>query len=259
MSAENPYTPPVATVQDAPAAVDTRGFLPEGRTVDAGRGVAWITEAFSMVFAQLGSWVLLWLAMFVILFVLGMIPLLGIVSNVLMPVFAAGVIYAAAKQDSGERIEVGDLFAGFREKFGPLALSGLLFLVAAIVIGGGLTVILGFTVFASLMSGGASALGRNIGLVLLALPLIFVVVLTLYSLVWFAPALILRHDFQPVDALKTSFKVTLRNWSAVLIYGIVAFIVLIVAAIPFGLGVLIAGPALLVSVYTAYRDLFLEP
>ncbi|GAA5173694.1 hypothetical protein GCM10025771_01540 [Niveibacterium umoris] len=258
MSAENPYSPPSATVQDAPATPDSRGFLPQGRKVDAGRGVAWITEAFSMVFAQLGTWVLLWLVMFVIMFILGVIPLLGVVSNVLMPVFTAGVIFAAARQDAGERVEVGDLFAGFREKFGPLALAGLLFLVAAVVIGGGIALILGLTVLGSVMAGGASAVARNIGIILLAFPLILVVLLAIYSLIWFAPALILRHDFQPVDAMKASFHVTLRNWPAVLVYGLVATVVVIIAAIPFGLGLLVAGPALLVSFYTAYRDLFLE-
>ena len=257
MSAENPYSPPAATVKDVVEPSVAGGFLPEGRKVDAGRGLAWITEAFSMVFAAPGNWVLLWLAMFVILLILGMIPLLGIVSYVLTPVLMAGVIHAAARQDSGDTFEVGDLFAGFREKFGPLALSGLLFVVAATVIGGGLALILGFTVFASLMGGGSTAIARNLGIIIIAMPLILVVIMAIYSLVWFAPALILRHDFQPVDAMKLSMKVTLRNWAAVLVYGIAAFVVVLIAAIPFGLGLLIAGPALLVSFYTAYRDLFL--
>lgn len=258
MSAENPYAPPAATVQDVSASPDGRGFLPDGRKVDAGRGLAWITEAFSMVFAQLGPWVLMWIVMLVIFILLGLIPFLGVVSNVLMPVFFAGVIHAAWKQDSGERIEVGDLFAGFREKFGPLALVGLLFLVAAVVVFGVIFAIAGVTIFASVMQGGSNAIGRNIGLILLAVPLLLLVSLAVYSLVWFAPALVLRHDLSPVDAMKTSFRVTLRNWPAVLLYGVVATVVALIAMIPFGLGLLIAGPALVVSFYTAYRDLFLE-
>ncbi|MCX9154745.1 BPSS1780 family membrane protein [Niveibacterium sp. 24ML] len=258
MSAENPYSPPVATVKDVVESADGAGFLPEGRKVAAGRGLAWITEAFSMVFAQLGPWVLMWLLMMVIIVVLSMIPLLGMVSNILLPVLFAGFIVAAAKQDAGERVEVGDLFAGFREKFGPLALVGLLFLVASFVVFGIIFAVGAVTVFASVMSGGSQALLANIGLLLLAIPVFMAAGLLVYSLIWFAPALVLRHDMQPLDAMKTSFKVTLRNLPAAIVFSLVATVVMIIAVIPFGLGLLVAGPAMSVSIYTAYRDLFLE-
>ncbi|WP_183636192.1 BPSS1780 family membrane protein [Niveibacterium umoris] len=216
----------------------------------------WITEAFSMVFAQLGTWMLIGLVMFVMMFVLftlGNVQLLGMLRTVLMPVFLAGVIYAAARQEGGERVRVGDLFAGFREKFAPLALVGLLWSFIGIVAS---QVLLELTGIKSFMAWGP---GVGLGLILLAFLFLLLLAPSFYALMWLAPALVLRHDLSPVEAMKNSFRITLRNSRAVIHYVVVGAIVMLIALIPFGLGLLIAFPVLLVSLYTAYRDLFIEP
>ena len=40
--------------------------------------------------------------------------------------------------------------------------------------------------------------------------------------------------------------------------GIVGFVILVVALIPFGLGLLVAAPLTWITMYTGYRDIFLE-
>jgi uncharacterized membrane protein len=57
-------------------------------------------------------------------------------------------------------------------------------------------------------------------------------------------------------ALKASFFACLKNIVPFLVYGIVGFVLAIVASIPVMLGWLVLGPVFIASVYTAYRDIF---
>jgi uncharacterized membrane protein len=41
-----------------------------------------------------------------------------------------------------------------------------------------------------------------------------------------------------------------------LVYGLIAFGLALIAAIPFGLGFLLLGPVLIAAVYWSYRDIF---
>jgi uncharacterized membrane protein len=61
-----------------------------------------------------------------------------------------------------------------------------------------------------------------------------------------------------VEAMKESFAGCLKNIMPFLIYGLVALVFAILAAIPFGLGWLLLGPVLIGSVYASYRDIYLE-
>jgi uncharacterized membrane protein len=91
---------------------------------------------------------------------------------------------------------------------------------------------------------------------LIALLLVAGLSVPLYMATWFAPALIVLHDQAPGAALKASFFACLRNWIPFLVYGVVLFVLCLVAAIPAGLGYLVLIPVLIASVYTSYRDIF---
>jgi uncharacterized membrane protein len=64
------------------------------------------------------------------------------------------------------------------------------------------------------------------------------------------------HDLKPVAAMRESFFACFRNFIPFLVYGLVVFVLAIVAAIPFGLGYLVLIPVLLASTYVAYRQIF---
>ena len=51
---------------------------------------------------------------------------------------------------------------------------------------------------------------------------------------------------------------TLRNILPFLVYGIIAFVLLLLASIPLMLGLLVMMPVLIASIYTAYRDIYLS-
>jgi len=81
----------------------------------------------------------------------------------------------------------------------------------------------------------------------------------LIMLFWFAPTLIVLNDeIGIIEALKLSFMGCLKNILPFLIYGIVGFILMVLATIPLGLGWLVLAPVFLGTVYVGYKDIFLE-
>jgi uncharacterized membrane protein len=59
-------------------------------------------------------------------------------------------------------------------------------------------------------------------------------------------------------AMKSSFQGCLRNMLPFLVYGIVGFLLAIVAVIPLGLGFLVLGPVMWGTMYVGYRDIFVR-
>jgi uncharacterized membrane protein len=58
--------------------------------------------------------------------------------------------------------------------------------------------------------------------------------------------------------MKASLVASLRNFIPLLLWGIVMGVIMIVASIPFGLGLLVAVPMMIASTYAAYRAIFTE-
>jgi len=78
----------------------------------------------------------LWLAAFVMLLILMAAGMFGVPAQVLVaPPLAAGLFYVLAKRIDGGRAEVGDLFAGFKERFGPSVVGMLPVTAAGFVLG----------------------------------------------------------------------------------------------------------------------------
>jgi uncharacterized membrane protein len=75
--------------------------------------------------------------------------------------------------------------------------------------------------------------------------------------IWFAPILVALNDMSAVAAMKRSFSGCLRNVLPFLVYGIVMFILAIIATIPIGLGWLLLMPTLICATYVSYREIFL--
>ena len=254
--ATDPYAAPKAHVADAPAAPLAGNFIAEGRAMPAGNGWSWITAAWGIFRQQPGIWILVLIIFLVLAFALAFIPLLGnIAMTLLLPVFVGGLMIGCRAIEQGEALEVGHLFAGFREHAGKLVLVGLFSLIALIVV----VLIIGLLVGGSMFAfgtAGRSDPGLAATGVLLAVLLGFALGLPIYMAIWFAPALVVFHDFEVVAALKASFFACLKNILTFLVYGVVMFVLAIVASIPILLGWLVLGPVIFASVYTAYRDVF---
>lgn len=271
--AANPYqAPQAALIDEAPYDEDGRQILEEPRKRPASAGMDWVKHAWELFKGAPMTWILMFVIFFCIMIfasILTLIPLLGLLIQIgislMAGVMMAGFVKAAQEQDEGSGAEIGHLFAGFQDRLGQLALLGLLYFGASIVVmipgiiiiflAGGLPLMMGMEAGGdpSDLAAGMSMLGFLLGfLVMMAL---FIPVIMAY---WFAPALVLLDDYDAIDAMKLSFKACWRNMIPFLIYGLVAMGLLFLGILPFGLGLLIVWPILVIVYYTSYKDILVQ-
>jgi len=73
---------------------------------------------------------------------------------------------------------------------------------------------------------------------------------------WFAPPLIVFHGMPASHAIRWSVYAALSNAGAMIVYGVILMVLMILAWLPFGLGLFVLLPVLVISTYTSYRDIF---
>ncbi len=228
-------------------------------SVAAGNALNWYKCGWKIFSVDKVNWVLMTLVFFVIVLVLGFIPLLGMIAiYLLLPLLQAGMIGAADKAGRGEPIDVADLFIAFKMKEKRntlLALGGIMLATVLAVmvfslpfIGGGMLASMSET-----PTGGMSVLP-----VLGAGGLLFAVTagLLMAMMFFYAPALVMLRDMGAVDAIKTSFAGAWKNGLPFVIFMLVYIILSVLAAIPFGLGFLVLLPIVVAASYCSYKDIF---
>jgi len=257
----NPYAAPKAAVADEP--VPQGEYVPGGKSVPASNGWTWIADGWTMFKAAPGVWIGITVVFTVILCAMALVPFVGMVGQyLLMPVFMGGIALGCRAIDDGSGIEFNHLFAGFQTRFGTLAAVGALYLAGFVVILVVIAIFAGAGVIALMAGGGLGnepvATGAAAMTLLLAVLVAVALSIPLLMAVWFAPPLVVFHDMDAVAAMKASFTGCLRNMLPFLVYGIVAGLMLFVAMLPLLLGLLVAAPIVLASVYTGYRDVYLR-
>ena len=100
-----------------------------------------------------------------------------------------------------------------------------------------------------------AASGAAIGLSVAAM---FVMFVALGFLFYFSIPLVFLGDMGPGEALANSFKACLKNLLPLILYGIVATLLVVVASIPFMLGLLFAMPLLAGAYYASFKQVFAE-
>ena len=230
--------------------------------VEAGRGWSWIAEGWELFRREVGPWIALIVVAALVFIGLALVPFLGsLAAMVLAPVFAGGFVIACRDEEEGRGVQVSHLFAGFRgNHFGTLVSIGLIYLgvtiavalVVGLATGAGMWTLLG-----SGEAGPGEVAGAGVTL-LLAVLVMLALLLPVFMALWFAPALVVFHERSAGEAMKASFIACLRNIVPFLLYGVVAFLLAMLASIPFGLGWLVLGPVLAASLYTGYRDIFFQ-
>ncbi|WP_462321230.1 BPSS1780 family membrane protein [Halochromatium sp.] len=252
----------------------------------AGHGWQWIARAWQQFKAQPGVWLAAVALVYLVTFVLSLVPVVGSLATMILgPVFAGGLMLGAQSQERQGRLRVSAGFEGFSSHGGQLALIGLLYLVGLFLV----FVVAGLVLMATgVLSAGsmealssndpevvADVLGPGIGLVLLVLMLAMVPLLMLY---WFAPALVALEGMGAVEAMRMSFRACWRNMLPFVVYGLALMFILVGASLILGIvSALLAAvsealmvalmllmiPLMLVfaalvvlSIYSAYRDVF---
>lgn len=255
------------------------------RQVPASHGWVWVREAADLYMEAQTCWTGMTLFLTIMMALVGLIPVLGSLVTVLTgPVFAGGMMLAAHQQRQGQVPEFASLFQGFRHNRKQLLGLGGLQLLLAFVLG----------VFAGIVVGVGAVAGRHgrildqltqsplllssVGLVVVLAAMVMGMVASMAF--WFGPCLVAITDGTPWASLKISFNAAMRNWSAVLVFGLVtlaALVVIMLVAVLVGMlfsfaiqftpqiVIQVAILALLspiialfsLATYTAFRDIFL--
>ena len=259
MATTNPYAAPKAAVADETVVRDA-DFVPGGQPVPAGHGWTWITDGWDLFKRQPAMWIGMVLVTFVIFIVAALIPFVGgLLLSLFGPVFAAGFMIGCKALDTGDELQFGHLFAGFRERTGTLIAVGAIYLGASLVV----MLVVGLTMgvgMAAMMGQADPESVQGMGMTMvLAVLVMFALLLPVIMAIWLAAPLVVFHGQGAVDAMKGSFMGCLKNIVPFLLYGIIGFVLAVIASLPLGLGWLVLGPVFAGSIYASYRDIYLRP
>ncbi|HWU83617.1 MAG TPA: BPSS1780 family membrane protein [Methylophilaceae bacterium] len=234
------------------------------RKLNALHGWKWLADGFAMFRRSPVIWIALLFIYLLIGMVLSTIKLIGpIVLNLLAPVFVAGFMIGCRALEKGEELEIAHLFAGFKHHTAQLITVGGIYLAGAIVVVGIIFAGSDQAVLQAMVSGqkltpeqASAALDDGF---LLTMLVGLGLMLPLVMAYWFAPVLVAFHEMSGLQAMKQSFLACLRNLLPFFIYSVIATILLVLAALPLFLGMLVMIPTMIASLYASYRDIFVVP
>ncbi|WP_387463467.1 BPSS1780 family membrane protein [Photorhabdus sp. RM323S] len=237
-------------------------FIAGGQSLDGENGIKWIGQAWSLVKSKLGMWILLNIVYLTIVSVLQFIPLLGIFAGILNPVFLGGIIALCEKQRTTGKFELGLLFNGFQKNFAALlgvgALSfGIMILgvIAMFMVAG--SALMNIPLASQYGEPSVEILQSGMSSLLLGSFVLIVFCIITAALTWFAPALIVLHNFKFGAAVSMSLEAVKKNLLSGFLFFTIMAIILIISIIPFGLGLLISMPLILACYYSSYRSIFI--
>lgn len=226
------------------------------RVVGASDSISWYQGGWKIFTANIANWVLMTLILGVIAVVLSFIPFIGAIAlYLLLPLFLGGMFYSAQKLDQGQDADIMDIFALFKDqqRLTPLIILGLIMLglgfVSMMVIGGMM-----FASVSAVTPGAEMPVMPSIGFGSLLIALI--VMLLSGMLFLFATPLIVFQNMSAIDAIKNSFMGCVKNFPAFLIFMLIYMVLAFIAAIPFGLGLLVLVPVFIAATYIGYKRIF---
>lgn len=232
------------------------------RKLPAAQGLQWVNAGFRLyrrnpllLSAAFG-------VMFGVVMALGLVPVIGgALSDLASPLVVAGFMAAYRALDEGRELELPHLLAGAQGPLIPLMTVGAVQLLGMLAIG---QVMLGMgfdpQAIMEVAKRGDASQQEMQAVLNQSLPAVFTGLLLFAPLMmatWFAPALVLFGGARPLTALGVSLKAVVRNWAAMLLNSFALGLLLFVSAlIPFLLGLLVAMPVLLGSLYASYQAIF---
>ncbi len=231
----------------------------ESRSVAIGNGLQWITAGWQMFRRAPLVWVTITVTLMLIWLVLLSIPKLGpLLFNLLFPVFFAGLMLGCRALEQGKKLDIGYLFAGFRENASALVTVGGIYLIGMLIV---LAVIFSSTDDLPKLPSKPTpddiaalqtALKKMTGPILSGMALY----IPLMMLTWFAPLLIIFRKLTALAALKASFSACVQNLGAFTLYGVVIVVLWIAATLPILIGLVVVLPVIFGSIYASYVDIF---
>jgi uncharacterized membrane protein len=229
------------------------------------RGLGWITDGWKLFAQAPGEWLLLTLVSLGVMLVTGMVPLLGsLASPFVSALVMAGLLRLGRAQQTGTKPGVGALFDILSDaRLKPLLITTLIYVAlcfAAILLvamvfglGGGAMALIG-----GALGGEDAAIAGMGGAALMGVLVLILLITPVLAMYWFALPLVLFREMEPWEAMKTSLAAVLANMLPLLVYGLVGAVLGFLALIPFGLGLLVFVPVMLLSWLLSYQEMFAD-
>lgn len=222
-----------------------------------GHALQWLADGWRLFIKAPGVWAIQALILFVILAALGVLPFLGwAAAPIALPVLVGGMLAGAQALDRGQTLRVDHLFEGIRRHAGNLLLVGVFHLLGALLAALIAAAIGGSAVLTGMIVGAVPGAGVAAGGMMLGVLVFTVLWALLMMALWFAPALVMLHDVAPLDAMKLSARACLHNLLAFLVLATLLYVLVWVAMIPAGLGMLVLIPVIAGALYAAWRETF---
>jgi hypothetical protein len=242
----------------------------EIRTVTAGRGLQWIKQGIALFLQSPLQWILFVSLLFVAIKVLLLIPLLGLVVMLLIPVLLVGMMEGCRALEFGKPLAFGYLLSGFVRNTGALITLGsislagnlLVLLVISVIGGDAILAILKFTAQQKVTPDNVNDIRDAASQATLAGLIGWALSIPLMLALWFAPLLAYFNNLKPFSAMRYSLIACWRNTTAFLVYGAVIFAALMavtplaMAARTLDLGLWLLAPVVIPTVYVSYKDIF---
>ncbi len=254
----NPYSAPEGDLTSQTPT--NQPVIHEPRAVPVGNAMSWIGNGFKHFSKDSGTWMGACVVGFIIMMTINIIPFLNILANLTAYIWTAGLLLGCKAQDDGEKFKVEYLFEAFKTHFGKLFLANLATSLIAFVVMG---IALGSMFFDVMMGTGFQSedpqeLANNVSKILVPMGIAMLFLIPVGMMSFFAPALIVFHDLDIIEAFKMSFKACLKNIVAFVIYGVVLMFLVILGSIPLMLGLLVVMPMIYGSMYQSYKDIFID-
>lgn len=216
----------------------------------------WIVNGFRLFKSNPGMWIILLVIYLAIMIPLSMLPIIGsVLSTLLAPVFAAGMMWGCQALVRNQDLEINHLFEGFKHNTSQLVAVGGIYMVSLLFVAVIAVLTLDKTTV-DLLVQGQDLSPEQADAMLLPIAMAFLLLLPVLMAYWFAPVLAGLHNLTAVEAMKLSFNACLKNLLPFFLYGFIFMLLLIVAIIPFGLGLVVVVPMMMTSLYTSYADVF---
>ena len=197
------------------------------------------------------------LLMLVIIFIAS-ITIIGLLF-VIYPLLL-GYFIGAEKVNRGENLSIGDMFGGFK-KLPKLALLTLI--PVAIMALVSLPFSGAFIGFANIADANGSMDdvfgGAAMGSLMLMYLLMFIVGMVLSLALFFAPYLIFFGNYSVIDALKTSWQISLKQPLFIILFAILIGFIAQIGTLLCGIGVFASMGFAYVCYYPAIKDILFTP
>ncbi len=226
------------------------------RQVPIGNAWLWIVNGFRLFKSNPAMWIILLVIYLAIMIPLSMLPVVGsVLSTLLAPVFAAGMMWGCQALTRHQDLEINHLFEGFKHNTSQLIAVGGIYMLSLLLVAVAVVLVMDAATVELLVQGKALSADQA-DAITLPLLLAFLLVLPVLMAYWFAPVLTGLHALSAVDAMKLSFNACLKNMLPFFLYGLIFMALLILAIIPFGIGLIVVVPLMMTSLYTSYADVF---